>query len=141
MTRNIYLFVILLLILLTASRECPAQPPPQLNQQPLEALWINLPSSPLRFFGNQTGDGYSLNNYSIGYIVGYRPGCVSGEGERFKILSKRPRKEIYLKPMSGNEVHGRSIVVMGWLPFLPCKKGTLTVIEVQFKDGSVWKIN
>ena len=140
MIRNIYAFIILLLVLLSASQECLAQQQ-QPNQQPLESLWINLPSSPLRFFGHQTGDGYSLNNYSIGYIVGYRPGCVSQEGDRFKILNKRPKKELSLKPMSGNEVHGRSIVVMGWLPFLPCTKGPLTVIEVPFKDGSVWKIN
>ena len=138
MTRKIYLLLIHTLILLIASQGSLAQQP---SQEPLESLWINLPSTPLRFFGNESGDGYSLNNYSIGYIVGYRPGCVSAQGDRFKILSKRPKKELSLKPMSGNEVHGRAVVVRGWLPFLPCKKGTLTVIEVQFKDGSVWKIN
>jgi hypothetical protein len=96
----------------------------------------------LRFFGNEAGNGYSLNNYSIGYITGYRLGCVSQQGDRFKVLSKRPREAVSLKPMSGNEVHGRSVVMMvGWMPFVPCKKGTLTVIEVQFKDGPVWKIN
>ena len=137
MIKNTYLFILLLLIVLSAAQASPAQQP----GQALESLWINLPSSPLRFFANQSGDGYSLNNYSIGYIVGYRPGCVSAQGDRFKILSKRPKKEVFLKPMSGNEVHGRAIVVEGWLPFIPCKKGTLTVIEVQFKDGSVWKVN
>jgi hypothetical protein len=138
MIKNTYLFIVLLLLLSSAAQQSPAQQP---VQESLESLWINLPSSPLRFFANQNGDGYSLNNYSIGYIVGYRPGCVSARGERFKILSKRPKKEVFLKPMSGNEIHGRAIVVEGWLPFVPCKKGTLTVIEVQFKDGSVWKVN
>src|SRR5215210_860182 len=134
MTRNLYLLFVLVLILFAASQECLAQQP---DQAPLESLWINLPSTPLRFFGNQVGNGYSLNNYSIGHITGYRLGCVSQQGDRYKILSKRPREAISLKPMSGSEVHGRSVVMMvGWLPFTPCKKGALTVIEVQFKDGS-----
>ncbi len=139
MIRKIYLLVVLVLILLSASQDGLAQ---QLDREPLESLWINLPSTPLRFFGNQAGNGYSLNNYSIGHVIGYRLGCVSQQGDRYKILSKRPREEVSLKPMSGSEVHGRSVVMMvGWLPFVPCKKGTLTVVEVQFKDGSVWKIN
>ena len=141
MTRKIYLLIALVLILLSASQEGRAQQQ-QTDQQPLDSLWINLPSTPLRFFGNQAGNGYSLNNYSIGHVVGYRLGCVSQQGDRYKIHSKRPREAVSLKPMSGSEVHGRSVVMMvGWLPFAPCKKGTLTVIEVQFKDGSVWKIN
>ena len=140
MTRNIFSLVVLVLILSSAAQKPLAQQQP--DQSPLESLWINLPSTPLRFFGNRIGNGYSLNNYSIGHIIGYRLGCVSQQGDRFKILSKRTREAISLKPMSGSEVHGRSVVMMmGWLPFAPCKKGTLTVIEVQFKDGSVWKIN
>ncbi len=139
MTRKIYLPFVLVLILLSASQEVAAQQP---DQQPLDSLWINLPSTPLRFFGNQAGNGYTLNNYSIGHVIGYRLGCVSQQGDRYKIHSKRTREAVSLKPMSGSEVHGRSVVMMvGWLPFAPCKKGTLTVIEVQFKDGSVWKIN
>lgn len=139
MTRKIFLLVVLMLLLSSASEVCLAQ---QADQEPLESMWINLPATPLRFFGNQAGNGYSLNNYSIGHVTGYRLGCVSQQGDRYKILSRRSREAISLKPMSGSEVHGRSVVMMvGWLPFIPCKKGTLTVIEVQFKDGSVWKIN
>jgi hypothetical protein len=141
MTGKISLFVVLLLIMLSASQRAAAQQPPQpLGQSALDALWINLPSTPLRFFANEAGNGYSLNNYSIGHIIGYRLGCVSAEGAGFKVLSKRPKQELVLKPMSGNEVHGRAVIVDGWLPFMPCKKGKLTVIEVEFKDGSVWKI-
>lgn len=141
MTGKIYLFVVLLLILVTASQRGAAQQSPQpLDQSALDSLWINLPSTPLRFFANEAGNGYSLNNYSIGYIIGYRLGCVSAEGDGFKVLSKRPRQELALKPMSGNEVHGRAVIVKGWLPFMPCKKGKLTVIEVHFRDGSMWKV-
>jgi hypothetical protein len=142
MTGKIYLFVVLLLlILMSASQRVEAQQsPPQLGQGALDALWINLPSTPLRFFANEAGNGYSLNNYSIGYIIGYRLGCVSEQGDVFKVLSKRPKQELALKPMSGSEVHGRAVIVKGWIPFMPCKKGKLTVIEVQFKDGSVWKV-
>lgn len=141
MTGKISLLVVLLLILLTASQRVAAQQPPQhLGQGALEALWINLPSTPLRFFANEVGNGYSLNNYSIGHIVGYRLGCVSAEGEGFKVLGKRPKQALVLKPMSGKEVHGRAVIVDAWLPFIPCKKGKLTVVEVEFKDGSLWKI-
>jgi hypothetical protein len=141
MTGKISLFAVLLLILLTASQRVAAQQPPQpMSQGALDALWINLPSTPLRFFANEAGNGYSLNNYSIGYIIGYRLGCVSAEGAGFKVLGKRPKQELVLKPMSGNQVHGRAVIVEGWLPFMPCKKGKLTVIEVDFKDGSIWKI-
>jgi len=143
MTGKKGLFVVLVLILLSASQKVAAQqPPPQQHQGQgaLESLWINLPSTPLRFFANEAGNGYSLNNYSIGYIIGYRLGCVAEEGAGFKVLGKRPKRELVLKPMSGNEVHGSAVIVDGWLPFIPCKKGKLTVIEVEFKDGSLWKI-
>lgn len=133
--------LLFLLILTTAAQKGAAQEPtPHLDQSVLDSMWINLPSTPLRFFANEAGNGYSLNNYSIGYIVGYRLGCVSAEGDGLKVLSKRPKQALDLKPMSGNEVHGRAVIVQGWLPFIPCKKGKLTVVAVQFKDGSVWKI-
>jgi hypothetical protein len=132
-----YLFVILLLIFLGAPQRIIAQQP---GGEPLESLWINLPSTPLRFFPSPGGNGYSLNNYSIAYIVGYRLGCVSGQGGSFRILSKRAAKAISLKPMTGNEVYGKEIVALVGPAFEPCKKGKLTVIEVQFEDGATWKI-
>ena len=131
----------LLLILLTASQRVAAQQPPQPTGPGRFGHFVDQPAStPLRLFANEAGNGYSLNNYSIGYIVGYRLGCVSAKGAGFKVLGKRPKQELVLKPMSGNQVHGRAVIVEGWLPFMPCKKGKLTVIEVEFKDGSIWKI-
>lgn len=135
------MFAVLLLILCAASQRVAAQQPPSpQGLGALDSLWINLPSTPLRFFANQAGNGYSLNNYSIGHITGYRLGCVAAEGDGFKVLGKRPKEALLLKPMSGNEVHGRAVVVEGWVPFIPCRKGKLTVVEVEFKDGSLWKI-
>jgi hypothetical protein len=138
MTKMRYWPIILLLIIMAAPQRSLAQQQPA--EEPLESLWINLPSTPLRFFSNPDGIGYSLNNYSIGYIVQYRLGCVLEQGGSIKILSKRDAKAISLKPMSSGEVHGWSVLPLTGRAFDPCKKGKLTVIEVLFKDGAVWKI-
>ncbi len=137
MTKKRYLLVVLLLTVTMAPKESLAQ---QSAGEPLDALWINLPSTPLRFFANPDGNGYSLSNYSIGYIVQFRVGCVLEQDGSFKILSKRAAKEISLRPMTSGEVHGRAVLALTGAAFDPCKKGKLTVIEVQFKDGAVWKI-
>jgi len=137
MAKKGYWLIIFLLIVLGLQQRSFAQ---QAAEEPLESLWINLPSTPLRFFPNTDGIGYSLNNYSIGYIVQYRLGCVVEQGGGFKVLTKRDAKEISLRPMTSGEVHGRAVLPLSGRAFDPCKKGKLTVIEVQFKDGAVWKI-
>jgi len=134
--RSWWLMICLLIILAAPVRGLAQEAAPE----PLESLWINLPSSPLRFFPNPEGNGYSLNNYSIGYIVQYRLGCVLEQGNGFKILSKRGPKEISLRPMTSSEVHARAVIALTGAALDPCKRGKLTVIEVQFKDGAVWKI-
>jgi hypothetical protein len=143
MNKRSYWLMICLLIIMAAPMRSRAQEvaeEPLEPLEPLESLWINLPSSPLRFFPNPEGNGYSLNNYSIGYIVQYRLGCVQEQGNGFKILSKRGPKEISLRPMTSSEVHARAVIALTGPALDACKRGKLTVIEVQFKDGAVWKI-
>jgi hypothetical protein len=137
MNKKRYWLMVCLLIIMSAPVRGLAQ---ETAEGPLESLWINLPSSPLRFFPNAEGNGYSLDNYSIGYIVQYRLGCVLEQGDGFKILNKRGAKEISLKPMTSSEVHARAVIALTGAALDPCKRGKLAVIEVQFKDGAVWKI-
>jgi hypothetical protein len=108
------------------------------QEKTYEELWINIPSCPLEFRMNSSKRYSLLDNRSSGRVVRYRLGCVSGdEANKPRVLRRTKFVDTDLEPSKGliNSISVHS----GEMERCFKMNARLAVIEVRFKDGSLWK--
>lgn len=102
-----------------------------------EENWINLPSSPLESILSSSKRDLILRNRSSKPIMQYKLGCIYREGDKVRFVRKMPAVDTHLEP---GEALLNSITIYA-ADIERCKKtmSKITVVEVRFADGSIWK--
>jgi hypothetical protein len=101
---------------------------------------MNLPSTPLKL-SRSAGSILVVKNVSPSQVISFRIGCVLGEGEKIRILSKREESAVKLDPPNDK---GMSRYIFGAFhsPAEYCEpsEAKLAVVEVSFADGAKWMV-
>jgi hypothetical protein len=102
-----------------------------------EDRWINLTETPLKLSLLGGGD-FVFTNVSPQRILGYRLGCVDGNGG---IIKRMDETKMTLTPNEGASSTNSMGISEQMEELYVChqSRAKLAVIEVKYEDGSVWK--
>ena len=98
---------------------------------------FNVESSPLEARINPNWRSLLLLNRSPGHISSYRLGCIR-ERPDMKVLRSRPIVRTDLEV--GKALVNSISLYTEYMERCVRDTGKLTVVEVRFRDGSIWKI-
>lgn len=110
----------------------------QTFQQPAEEWSVNIASSPLEIGLSPNQRFLNLLNRSSGNITRYRLGCVVQNGESMKVLRRFSPVNSQLAP--GKVLINSVTIYSESVQRCSLVRAKVAVIEVRFKDGSVWKL-
>jgi hypothetical protein len=100
--------------------------------------WLNVPSSPLEIRFSPSKRDMELFNRSSGHVTEYRLGCVREVGQSLKVLRKLPLVETNLE--TGKVLINSVTVYTDSVEVCTRDKAKLAVVEVSFRDGSIWRV-
>lgn len=136
------LAVILLLLILSSSSSMSLTH--QADVVTPQDWWFNVPSSPLEFslFPNKRFLG--LTNRSTGRIVQFALGCVTQDGDKIRAVCRATvtKTDLAASSTSGQQLYFKDVAA--YSEDRKCcdkAKAKLAVVEVNFADGSTWKID
>jgi hypothetical protein len=139
--RNCYAVALLLLILTAIPSINQGQ---QVGEVTSQEWWINVPSSPLEFklFPNKRFLG--LTNRSTGRVVQFRLGCVIQGRDLIRVVRKATvtKTDLAASGAAGQQFYFKD--VSSYAEDRKCcakENAKLAVVEVNFADGSTWKVN
>lgn len=139
--RNCFAVILLSLIL--------SSPPSMTLTQQTDGVspqdwWINIPSSPLEFnlFPNKRFLG--LTNRSTGRVVQFTLGCVTQDGDKIRAVCKATvtKTDLAASSTAGQQLYFKDVSAYAE-DRKCCDKASakLAVVEVNFADGSTWKVD
>jgi len=108
------------------------------HQVEFQQSWLNIPSSPLEIRFSPSKRDMELFNRSSGHVTGYRIGCVREVGQRLKVLRKLPVVQTNLE--TGTVLISSVTVYTDSVGRCTRDKAKLAVVEVSFRDGSLWRV-
>ena len=107
--------------------------------QPEPEEWsLNVPSTPLQIGFSPSKRDMELLNRSSGHVNQYRLGCVRQAGEHTGVLRKFPSIKADLP--SGKALINSVTLYEEKVQDCRRDKAKFAVIEVSFRDGSIWKL-
>jgi len=109
------------------------------DSRAIEAKLLNVPSATYKLKAFPNGKGYQFCNNSSLDITRFRLGCAKKKAGELLILEERPFIEADLESKKDTVQCYSRRSFHGFLEGY-CKKGKLAVTEVDFADGTVWKL-